>query len=120
MNDLKNYLLNNINLTKDITGELICRYGCLTHLEYHYMEDFNDVLEGYTPTEIINKTLHGKFNPKDNYFRFNGDNLESFNDSKLDMEYKKYINEIVENLIQHKDGINIADLRLNYLLGSIN
>lgn len=120
MNDLKNYLLNNINLTKDITGELICRYGCLCHLEYYYMEDFDDVMQGYTPTEIASKIFYGEFNPNDNYFRFNGyANLESLDDWELDKEHRDYIDEIIENLIQYKYDINVTDLMLKDILENI-
>lgn len=120
MEELRDYLFNNIEVTKNITGELICMYGCLDHLEYYYMEDFDDVLQGYTPTEIANRMFYGEFNPNDDYFRFDAyGNLESLDNWELDKEHKDYIDEIIENLIQYKDDMNSIDSKLKELLENI-
>lgn len=48
------------------------------------MDNFNEIMEGYTPMEISQKIYFGDFNPNADYFYFNGyANLESIHESEL-------------------------------------
>lgn len=44
--------------------------------QVYYMEEFNEIMDNYTPLEIANLVWHGDFNPNDDYFTF-GVYLES-------------------------------------------
>ena len=116
-NTIKGYLLNNTEEIMEVVQELNSWNGCLEHLEVIDMEYLNDYLHDLDPIEIANKIFFGDFNPNHDYFRFNAyNNLESFEAWELEDEYKKYIDEIVENLIYYKDAITLSDDELNELL----
>ena len=116
-NEIKNYLLNNMEVTREVVNELNCWDGCLDFLEVLYMENLDYYLEGYRPSDILNLMFYGDFNPNDSYFRFNAyGNLESFNDWDLEEEYKMYMDEIIEALLNNMDDIEIYDNELKDLL----
>ena len=116
-NEIKNYLLNNMEITRDVVNELNCWDGCLEFLEVYYMEDLDYYLEGHTPSEILNKMFYGDFNPNDSYFRFNAyGNLESFNEWDLEERYKMYIDEIIEALLNNIDYVGIYDDKLKEMI----
>ena len=109
-NTIKNYLLENMEEVQGIVAEINSWNGSLEHLEFLDMEELDIYLEGLTPTEILNKMYYGKFNPNDEYFKFNGyANLESFNLWEIEEEYKIYINDIVEALMESYTHIYIPD-----------
>ena len=116
-NEIKNYLLNNMKVTRDVVNELNCWDGCLEFLEVYYMEDLDYYLEGHTPSEILNKMFYGNFNPNDSYFRFDAyANLESLNEWDLEERYKMYIDEIIGALLENMDDIEIYDDELKEML----
>ena len=116
-NTIKGYLLNNMEALREVVAELNSWNSCLDYLEVFDMEELDDALEGYTPTEVANKIFYGNFNPNDNYVRFNAyANLESFNEWELEDEYKHYIDEIVEALLDNIDDIEIYDDELQELI----
>ena len=115
-NIVKKEVLNNYDLVS-IIKDINLHNGALSDLEFFEMEYFDEVMYGYSPTDIINMVYYGgKFNPNDKYFQFNGyGNLESFDTWEANKEAKEYINEIVETLIDNIYDIealidNIYDL----------
>ena len=116
-NTIKGYLLNNMEVTRDVVNELNSWNGCLDFLEAIDMEELDLYLEGLTPTEIANRIFFGDFNPNDDYFRFNAyANLESFDAWDLEEEYKTYIDEIIEALLDNIGNITVDDDELEELL----
>ena len=116
-NEIKNYLLNNMKVTRDVVNELNCWDGCLEFLEVYYMEDLDYYLEGYRPSDILNLMFYGDFNPNDDYFKFNVyGNLESFNEWDLEERYKMYIDEIIDALLENIDNVEIYDDELKEML----
>ena len=78
-----------------------------------YFTDLDEVLEGCTPLEIIQKTYFGNFNYSDEYFKFNGyANIDSFseyqviNEMKDDREFLRWY--IKENCLLDEDEIQEA------------
>ena len=116
-NEIKNYLLNNMKVTREVVNELNCWDYSLNFLEIVCMEDLDTYLEGYAPHEIIDRMFYGDFNPNDAYFRFNAyANLESLNEWDLEERYKMYIDEIIGALLEKMDDIEIYDNELKDLL----
>ena len=116
-NEIKNYLLNNMEVTREVVNELNSWDECLDFLEVLYMEDLDYYLEGHTPSEILNKMFYGDFNPNDDYFRFDAyANLESLNEWDLEEEYKMYIDEIIEALLNNIDYVGIYDDKLKEMI----
>ena len=54
----------------------------------------DEILEGYTPTEIINMIHFGEYNPLDDYFIFDGyNNIKTMSDIECDNQLEKAFNE---------------------------
>ena len=120
MKKLESYLLNNMDVTGYMVRELNAWCGCLEHLEYFDMEELDLVLEGYTPSEVANRIFYGSFNPNDEYFRFNAyANLESANEWEIVEEYRDYISEIANYIVEYKDNIDIYDEGLQEILDNM-
>ena len=69
--------------------------GNLDQFDIFEMDEFDEMLEGKTPTEIVNRVLYGDFNSTDDYFRFNGYcNLESLSYADIEEELDSYLGEI--------------------------
>ena len=116
-NTIKRYLLNNMETTRDVVNELNLYNNCLDFLDYYYVEDLDEYLEGYAPTEILNKMFYGDFNPNNDYFKFNVyGNLESYNEWELVEEYEIYIDEIIEALLNNMDYVGIYDDKLKEMI----
>ena len=116
-NTIKRYLLNNMETTRDVVNELNLYNNCLDFLDFYYMEDLDEYLKGYAPTEILNKMFYGDFNPNNDYFKFNVyGNLESYNEWELIEEYEIYIDEIIEALLNNIDYVGIYDDKLKEMI----
>ena len=119
MKKLESYLLNNMEVTRDIVRELSA-WGRLEYLEYFDMEEFDFILEEFAPSEVANMIFYGDFNPNNEYFRFNAyGNLESANNWDIIEEYRDYISEIASCLIDYKDNIDIDDEGLQEILNNM-
>lgn len=71
--------------------------GSLDQFSIYEMDEFDEVLEGYTPTEIVNRVRYGDFYSTDEYFRFNGyGNLESLTYADIEEELDSYLGEIAD------------------------
>ena len=116
-NTIKDYLLNNMEVTRDLVFELNSWNSCLDYLDACDMDYLDDYLDGFTASEIANKIFYGDFNPNHDYFRFNVyNNLESFDAYYLQELYEDYIDEIVEALLYHINDISIYDDELKDLI----
>ena len=120
MKKLESYLLDNMDVTGYMVREINAWGGYLEHLEYFDMEEFDLVLEGYTPSEVANRIFYGSFNPNDEYFRFNAyANLESANEWEIEEEYRDNISEIASYIVEYKDNIDINDEGLQEILDNM-
>ena len=120
MKKLESYLLDNMDVTGYMVREINAWGGYLEHLEYFDMEEFDLVLEEYTPSEVANRIFYGSFNPNDEYFRFNAyANLESANEWDIEEEYRDNISEIASYIVEYKDNIDINDEGLQEILDNM-
>ena len=120
MKKLESYLLDNMDVTGYMVREINAWGGYLEHLEYFDMEEFDLVLEGYTPSEVANRIFYGSFNPNCDYFRFNAyGNLESANEWDIEEEYRDNISEIASYIVEYKDNIDIYDEGLQEILDNM-
>ena len=121
-NTIKEYLLNNMEVTKEVVHYLNSWNSCLDYLEVCNMEDLDECLEGYEPSEIINMIFYGDgtFSPNCDYFRFNAyGNLESANEWDIEEEYRDNISEIASYIVEYKDNIDIYDEGLQEILNNM-
>lgn len=116
--EIKDYLLNHIDEIGDIIIEINSIDSSLDFLEYwDNDEEFFNTFYYLNPGEAVRSAYYGDYNYCDKYVKFNGyGNLVSFNDYDLEKEYKDYIYEITESLIEHYQQISICDDELIKLI----
>ena len=120
--DIKNYLLNHIDVIGEIVNEINCLDGSLEFLEYwENDEEFFNTYFYNNPMEAVRSSFYGDYKFCDKYVKFNGyGNLESFNDYDLEKEYKEYLEEITKSLLEHYQEISICDKELIKLIEEID
>lgn len=117
-NKIKEMLKNDEYLTMDIVGQLNSLNGSFETYVLYNMDDFDEMMEGYTPTELAQRIFFGDFNINDDYFFFNGyANLESINEWEMQGHFEPIIDEIVDSMLYNYDDIYIDDADLNDLVG---
>ena len=71
--------------------------GNLDQFDIFEMDEFDEMLDGKTPTEIVNSIRFGGFASTDEYFRFNGyGNIESLSYADIEEELDSYLGEIAD------------------------
>ncbi|WP_214525740.1 hypothetical protein [Staphylococcus pseudintermedius] len=90
----------------------MCNYdGRLEDLYIYDMNDFNEIMYGQSPLWIATRIFFGKFDPIDEFFKYNGyGNLESLNFYEYGDELQKYRKEIVSNYIEMVEDGKIEDV----------
>ena len=80
--------------------------GCFDDCIYYDMDEFDEFLDGYTPSEIARMIFFdGDFNPNDEYFRFNAyGNLESANWGDVVAVAEDLVDDILDHLVNNYDG----------------
>lgn len=114
---IKDYLLNNVEVLKDVVKDINCWDGSLDYLDFYENDEyfFNDMFQ--KADDAVRAVCYGDYNYNDDYVRFNAyGNLESFNDYDYEEELKSYIDEIIERLEEEKDNITIYDDELKEML----
>lgn len=72
------------------------------------MEEFDDICEDMTATEIACKCIYGEFNPNHDYFKFNGyENFES-SDYLTDLIY---IDDLADYIVRNEETFDNDDLQ---------
>ena len=79
--------------------------GSFEDVLYYDMDEFDELLDGYTPMEIARMIWFGEFNPNDEYFRFNAyGNLESADWRDVEVEAEDLKDEIIDHLVNYYSG----------------
>ena len=119
--EIKDYLLNHVDEIGDIIIEINSIDNSLEYLEYwNNDEEFFNTFFPNNPTEAVRSVYYGDYNYCDDYVKFDGyGNLKSVDDYELEKEYKYYIDEIVNALIEHYQQISICDDELIKLIEEI-
>lgn len=117
-NKIKEMLKNDEYLTMDMVNQLNSLNGSFETYVLYNMEDFDEMMEGYTPTELAQRIFFGDFNINDDYFYFNSyANLESIHEYEMSDHFEIIIDEIVDSMLYNYDDIYIDDADLNDLVG---
>ena len=79
--------------------------GCFDDAAYYDMDSFDELLDGYTPSEIARMIWFGEFNPNDEYFHFNAyGNLASANWGDVEAEAEDLKDDIIDHLTHYYSG----------------
>ena len=117
-NKIKEMLKSDMYLTMDIVSQLNSLNGSFETYVLYNMEDFDEMMKGYTPTELAQRIFFGDFNINDDYFFFNGyANLESIHEYEISDHFEPIIDEIVDSMLYHYDDLYIDNNELNDLAG---
>ena len=116
-NEIREYLLNNVETLLDVVSELNSWNGCLENLDFwENDEDFFNTFFN-NPMEAIRATYYGNYNYNDDYVKFNGyGNIDSYSEYERIEEIKDNIDDIVENLIEYYYNIYINEELENLIL----
>lgn len=69
------------------------------------MDEFDEAMDGYTPTEIVYMTWQTDFDPTQDYFQFDGlGNIYSFDKSEVEEELEEYKDDIVDYIVSVYSG----------------
>ena len=119
--NIKNYLLNHIDEIGGIISDINSIDGSLDYLEYYENnEEFFNTFFYNNPSEAVRSSFYGDYNYCDNWVKFDGyGNLKSVDDYELEKEYKYYIDEIIDSLLEHYQEMIICDNELIKLIEEI-
>lgn len=107
MDKVKEYLLDNVEILKDITREINGYDGSLDWLDYFENDEyfFKDMFYN-RPEEAVRAVCYGDYNYTDDYVKFNAyGNLDSCNEWEYEDELKDNIDEIMDRLVELKDKL---------------
>ena len=103
---LKKYLLDNMEELEVCVNELNSFNNCLDYLDYYAMDDFNDYFYNVEAVDIALAIQYGDFNINDDVFRVdNLGHLESADYYELEGMFRDNIDEIVDNIVEYMEDI---------------
>ena len=108
--EIKEILMNDFELTRDIVQQINSWDGALDFLEwYENDEEFFDMYFQGNVVDALQKAYYGNYNFNEPYVKFNNlENFESGYEYDVLDDYKDYIDEIIEALIETRDNIYIT------------
>ena len=115
--NVKEYLLENEDVLKEVVQEINGWNGSLEYLEV-YENDADFFKMFFTnPMEAVRATQFGNYNYSDDYVKFNGyGNLDSCSEWELLEDLRNNIDEIVDLLIENESNLYLND-ELKEILG---
>ena len=116
-NKIKEMLKSDMYLTMDIVSQLNSLNGSFETYVLYNMDDFDEMMEGYTPIELAQRIFFGDFNPNDDFFYFNSyANLESIHEYEMSDHFEIIIDEIVDSMLYHYTDLCIDNEELDDLI----
>ena len=113
-NEIREMLKKDMILTKDLVWQLNSLNGSFENYVLYNMEDFDEIMEGYTPTQLAERIFFGDFNPNNSYFYFNGyGNLESINEDEMESHFSILIDELVDGILYNYNDLYIRNDELD-------
>ena len=113
-NEIREMLKKDMILTKDLVWQLNSLNGSFENYVLYNMEDFDEIMEGYTPTQLAERIFFGDFNPNNSYFYFNGyGNLESINEDEMESHFSILIDELVDGILYNYNDLYIKNDELD-------
>ena len=116
MNNLKvekimEVIEGNYNIGMDLAKEVNSINNTLEFLDFHLLEDVNDIFDGSSPSDIMMMIHNGYFNPYDKYFRLDQYGaIETMSVKEVDSEISLYSEEIATAFIEaYEDYKDIYD-----------
>ena len=108
--NVKEYLLENEDVLKEVVQEINSWNGALDYLEAYENDEFFFETFFSNPMEAVRATQFGNYNYSDDYVRFNGyGNLDSCSEWELLEDLKDNVDEIIDNLVIYYEELCLND-----------
>lgn len=107
---MKKYTEYTIEELEEMTREVNGYDGSLNHLDFYYMESFDELLHSLKPSTIVKITQDSDFNINDDYFILEYDEITSYTKKEVHNEIKEYAEEIIEAYFDFVESGNIEDI----------
>lgn len=107
LEEIKDFLIN--DLTDNDIFEIWNEYAQKNNYdEFFSMDEFDEIMERNSPTDIANSIYFGEYNPNDNYFQFDGyGNIKTTSNIEEFVDY----GELAEYIFDNDDDLGNNDLR---------
>lgn len=73
------------------------------------MEELDEVLEGLTPTNILQRAFYGRFNPNDAFFWFNG--YANLGSASWENKLPIYASDIADYILTNEDALGNDEIQ---------
>lgn len=109
---LKELLLGNMDILKNLVSQLHSWNGSFDNLEWYENDEyFFETFFNGRPMEAVRAAQYGEYNYCDEYVRFNGyGNLESGNEYKVEQSLNDEIDDIIDTCIDNCSHISIDEI----------
>ena len=110
MEELRNYLVEDLEGLKGVVAEINGYNGELDYLEVYDNDEYtiNEVFPN--PYEAIRSTYYGYYSIYDSLFKFNAyGNIESLSEAEYKVELQENVDDVIEELLKVYTNLNITD-----------
>ena len=110
MENLKSYLLNNMEELKMLVAEIIGYNGSLEYLEVYANEEYtiNELFS--SPYDVLRSCYYGYYNFNDSLLRFDGyGNIETLNEHEYELDIEDSIDDIICELLKVYNKIDVSE-----------
>lgn len=106
--ELKNFLLDNVDILEMLVNELNSLNGSLDHLQFFDNDEETLAMLYATHMDAVQATYYGDYRYMDEFVRLDGyGNLESFDEGAKIRELQFYVDEVIENLIDEYEYVDL-------------
>lgn len=117
MENLKSYLLGNLDELKGVVGEINAYNGSLDYLEVYDNNEYTiNELFYNNPYEALERCWYGSYNINHSLIKFNGyGNIETLSDDEYEIELKDNIDDILQELLKVFNKIDVSEQIYNLI-----
>jgi hypothetical protein len=121
MENLRSYLLENMEELKVVVGDVTAYNGSLEYLAVWDNDEFTINELFANPYEVLKSSFYGDYNFNDDLIKFNGyGNIESLNNYDYEEELKDNIEEITEALLEVYNHLDINEELYELIENALN
>lgn len=121
MENLKSYLLENVNELRILVDEINGYNGSLDYLGVYENDEFTINRLFSNPYELLEKCWYGYYNINHSLFKINGyGNIESLSDYDYENELRDSIDDIIYELLKIYNKIDISNEIYEIIENSLN
>lgn len=110
MENLKSYLLTELDELKGVVAEINAYNGSLDYLEVYENQGYVIDELFSSPYEALKSVYYGYYNIYNDLFKINAyGNIESLSEAEYKVEMQENVDDIIEELLKVYNNLNITD-----------